>query len=93
MERPPQYPGVRKGSREHIRNCTTECLKEYMECVKKMEKQEQQELEFNNIDSALSWLREHKTEVAVGTIGVVAGVAFVVATAGAGALVLTPLAL
>jgi len=51
------------------------------------------ELHFSNIDVALDWLRNHKIEVAVGTVVVVAGVAFVVATGGSGALILAPLAL
>ncbi|TNV66558.1 hypothetical protein FH620_05820 [Corallococcus exiguus] len=50
-------------------------------------------LRFSNIDGALDWLRAHRTEVAIGTVVVVAGVAFVVATGGTGALVLAPLAL
>jgi hypothetical protein len=50
-------------------------------------------LEFPDMNKALNWLREHKTEVAIGTVVVVAGVAFIVSTGGAGALVLAPLAL
>lgn len=68
-----------------------------MECVKKMDELERQEqkreLKFSEMDGALSWLREHKSEIAIGTVVVVAGVAFVVATGGAGALILAPLAL
>jgi hypothetical protein len=45
------------------------------------------------MDRALAWLREHKAELALGTVVVVAGVAFVVATGGGGALLLVPLAL
>jgi hypothetical protein len=52
-----------------------------------------QELHFPDIDVALDWLRSHKAEVAIGTVVVVTGVAFVVATGGAGALILAPLAL
>ena len=46
------------------------------------------------MNAALEWLREHKTEVAVGTIVIVAGVIaapYVVAIAVGGALVLAPL--
>jgi hypothetical protein len=46
------------------------------------------------MDAALDWLREHKAEVAVGTIVVVAGVIaapYVVAIVAGGALVLAPL--
>lgn len=72
-----------------------ECRKQYMDCVKEQEAQRSgnKTLRFSSIDKALEWLREHKAEVAVGTVVVVAGVAFVVATGGTGALLLVPLAL
>jgi hypothetical protein len=40
------------------------------------------------MDSALDWLREHKTERIIGTVVVIAGVAFVITTGGSGALLL-----
>ncbi|HLL03741.1 MAG TPA: hypothetical protein VK539_24365 [Myxococcaceae bacterium] len=67
-----------------------------MDCMKEQERLEEtgkKRLEFSNIDRALAWLRQHKTEVAIGTVVVVAGVVFIVATSGAGALLLVPLAL
>jgi hypothetical protein len=64
-----------------------------MACLEEQEELERQELEFSNIDAALDWLRRHKTEVALGTVVVVAGVTFIVATGGTGALILAPLAL
>jgi hypothetical protein len=91
--RAPKHPGVKKGSAYHDQLCTTECLAEFMKCREEQEELERQELEFSNIDAALDWLRRHKTEVALGTVVVVAGVTFVVATGGAGALILAPLAL
>jgi hypothetical protein len=42
---------------------------------------------------AIEWIREHKTEVTLGTIVVVGGVTFVLMTGGSGALILAPLAL
>jgi hypothetical protein len=45
------------------------------------------------MDEALDWLKSHKTEVALGTVVIVAGVAFVLTTGGSGALILAPLAL
>lgn len=97
MDRAPRYSSIKKGSSDHRRDCTSLCLQEFMECVKKMDELERQaqkrELTFPEMDGALSWLREHKSEVAIGTVVVVAGVAFVVATGGAGALILAPLAL
>ena len=68
-----------------------------MNCIKEREQREAgqaaQELRFPSIDRALAWLREHKTEIAIGTIVVVAGVTFIVATGGSGALLLVPLLL
>jgi hypothetical protein len=93
LRRAPRFPGIKKGSPRHDELCTTDCLAEFMKCREEQAELERQELEFSNIDVALDWLRRHKTEVAIGTVVVVAGVAFVVATGGAGALVLAPLAL
>jgi hypothetical protein len=59
-----------------------------MECTKEMEAQP---LMFPDMKTARDWLEEHKTEVLVGTVVLVAGAAFVVGTAGVGVLVLIPL--
>lgn len=68
-----------------------------MDCINAKRPQAQssgsEALQFSSIDRALDWLRHHPSEVALGTVVVVAGVAFIVATGGAGALVLAPLAL
>lgn len=69
-----------------------------MTCIKEQEELERQEsqkqeLQFPTMDAALDWIREHKTEVAIGTVVIVAGVAatpYVIAVMG-GALVLAPL--
>jgi hypothetical protein len=47
---------------------------------------------FPAVDSAVDWLKRHQRELLVGTIVVIAGVAFVVVVAGSGggALVLAP---
>ncbi len=50
-------------------------------------------LEFSSLDKARDWIRAHKTEVAFGTVVIVAGTAFIIATGGTGALILAPLAL
>jgi hypothetical protein len=71
----------------------------FNDCVKELEEQEQQEsqkkeLHFPTMDAAIVWIREHKTEVAVGTVVVVAGVIaapYVIAIAASGALILAPL--
>jgi hypothetical protein len=49
--------------------------------------------EFNAIEPAVDWIKTHREEILVGTVIVIAGVAFVaaVAASGGGALILAPL--
>jgi hypothetical protein len=72
--------------------CTRECRKLFNECEKANEKKAR-ELKFSRIDEAVDWIRNHKTEVAFGTVVIIAGVAFVITTGGSGALILAPLVL
>ena len=44
---------------------------------------------FDTLESALAWLRDHP-EVVIGTVVVIGGIAYVVATGGTGALILIP---
>jgi len=60
-----------------------------------MERQDAQrkELHFPSVEAAIEWTREHKAEVVLGTIVIVAGVVaapYVIAIMG-GALILAPL--
>lgn len=79
--------------------CTRECRKEYMNCVEEKEKEEAEKakksspLEFSSIDAARDWIRTHKSTLALGTVVIVAGTAFILVTGGTGALLLAPLAL
>ncbi|MFY0563274.1 hypothetical protein ACN28E_05475 [Archangium lansingense] len=94
--RAPPLTSIKRGTGKHHEYCTEECRKEYMECIEEqeqLERERKKDRHFSNINAALGWLRNHQTEVAVGTIVLVAGVAFVVATGGSGALILAPLAL
>jgi hypothetical protein len=50
-------------------------------------------LEFSRVDQAIDWIKNHKAEVTLGTVVVIAGVAFIITTGGSGALILAPLAL
>lgn len=50
-------------------------------------------LEFSRMDQAIEWIRAHKAEIALGTVVIVGGAAFVLVTGGSGALLLVPLAL
>lgn len=88
---PLPYPHTKRDGwyREY---CTRECRKVHMECAKANE-QKARELKFSRVDEAIGWIRNHKTQVALGTVVVIAGVAFVITTGGSGALILAPLAL
>lgn len=83
----PPWPRKRGGAQHH-NYCTEKCLQEYMQCVKEMEAQP---LMFPDMKTAQDWLERNKREVLVGSIVLVAGVAFVIGTAGVGVLVLVPL--
>jgi len=56
-------------------------------------KEHASKLEFSRVNEAIEWIRNHKAEVALGTIVIIAGAAFVITTGGSGALILAPLAL
>lgn len=91
----PPLSSIKRGTGKHHEYCTEECREAYIDCIKEQDsnRSENKALHFSKMDSALKWLRGHKTEVAIGTVVVVAGVAFIVATGGTGALILAPLAL
>jgi hypothetical protein len=90
MRRKPPYPHGPRLSHGHIKYCDNTCLNEYMECLKL---QKLEPLSFPTLDRATDWLSRHQREVTMGTIVVAAGVAFVVISAGAGLIVLAPVAL
>lgn len=83
----PPWP-IDKGSSSHNRYCSALCLAKYMECIG----ENAIETAFNSMADAMQWLSEHP-EVVVGTLVAVAGVTFVVATGGGGALILVLAAL
>lgn len=96
--RKPSLSSIDKHSEKHRKHCTSECLKVFMSCVEEQEELERQEsqkkkLHFPTMDAALAWLREHKTELVLGTVVIVGSMVaapYVVAVLG-GALVLAPL--
>jgi hypothetical protein len=90
MRRKPPYPHGARRSHGHIEYCNNKCLNEYMDCLKL---QKLEALSFPAIDRAADWLRRYQREVMIGTIVVAAGAAFVVISAGAGLIVLAPMAL
>jgi hypothetical protein len=80
------------GSKDEM--CRGRCRPAYLDCCKLKELAEASKLRlsFPVVDSAVDWLKQHHRELAVGTVVVIAGVAFVVVVAGSGggALVLAP---
>lgn len=83
----PPWP-IRRGSSGHYRYCQSKCLAEYMACLA----EQAVEQAFESMSEAVEWLAQHP-EVVVGTIVVIGGVAFVVASGGSGGLILVPAAL
>ena len=61
-----------------------------MECL---ELQKSRALEFSVVGDAVEWMKRHRNEVLVGTIVVIAGVAFVTISAGTGLVILAPVVL
>ena len=90
------WPHNKPQSGWYYERCEQACNKEFNECEEEKEREQaerQEKLKFSRMDEAIAWLRDHKAEVALGTVVVVAGVAFVLTTGGAGVLLLVPLAL
>ncbi|MCY1080131.1 hypothetical protein [Archangium lansingense] len=98
--RKPKETSIKKHSENHHKHCSSECLEVFRKCTKEQEELERQEsqsqrkeLHFPTVDAALGWLREHKAEVAIGTVVIVGGMVaapYVIAIVGS-ALVLAPL--
>jgi len=70
--------------------CRERCRPAYLDCSQLQEQAEA--VKFPTTEKAVDWLKRHRKEVLVGTVVVIAGVAFVVAVVGSGgvALVLVP---
>jgi hypothetical protein len=75
----------KKGGKEAY--CRDKCWQAYRDCqeVEKLRPQE-----FTAIDGATDWLKRHHKAILVGSIVIIAGVAFVVVSAGAGLVILAP---
>lgn len=70
-----------------LKFCHEKCWQPYRDCS---ELQDLKPQEFAAIDSAVDWLKRNRKAVLVGSVVVVAGVAFVVLSVGAGLVVLAP---
>jgi hypothetical protein len=94
MERPlpPGYGGFtsprKRGGKSEF--CRGECQQAYDDCVE-LERLRPQE--FSAVDGAVDWLKRHRNGILVGSVIVIAGVTFVVVSAGVGLLVLAPVVL
>ncbi|HEX5750824.1 MAG TPA: hypothetical protein VFZ09_31660 [Archangium sp.] len=67
--------------------CRGQCQQAYDDC---RELEGRQRQEFSAVDEAVDWLKHHHQGILVGSIVVIAGVAFVTVSAGAGLVVLAP---
>jgi hypothetical protein len=64
-------------------------MEAWVECQKgRGEWAEQYAAEFDAVEPAIDWLKTHRTELVVGTVVLIAGVAFAVVVAGSGGAVL-----
>ena len=70
--------------------CNERCLRPYNDCCRLRDLETQK---FTEVDSALDWLKRNQETILVGTAVVIAGVVFVVVSAGAGLVVLAPVVL
>lgn len=76
--------------------CPSNCLEAAVECKRgRGEWAEDYAAEFDAVEPAIDWIKRHRTELAVGAVVVITGVAFAVVVAGSGgtALALAPLLL
>lgn len=78
---------IKRGDGSKNSYCAGVCLTQYQDCLKL---QQAQALEFTGANEAVDWLKRNRTKLLVGTIVVIAGVAFVTLSAGAGLVVLAP---
>jgi hypothetical protein len=90
----PAYLGSWTKNRGHW--CQSACTNFHQQCLNgRGPWAEPSAREFTTVDSAVEWAKQHRNEILVGAVVVIAGVAFVavVASSGGGALVLAPLVL
>lgn len=89
------WPHSQEQAGWYYKRCASDCVNQYKNCMDEEEaaaREKAKKLEFSRMDQAIEWIKQHKDEVVIGTIVVVGGVAFVLATGGSGALILAPLA-
>ncbi|MCY1040094.1 hypothetical protein OV208_02085 [Corallococcus sp. bb12-1] len=67
--------------------CNTRCRQPYLDCAE-LEKLRSQKL--SSIEEISDWVSRHRESLLVGSVVVIAGVVFVIVSAGAGLVVLAP---
>lgn len=77
--------GRGRGGKEEY--CNNKCMQAYLDCT---ELQGLRPREFTAIDNAVDWLKRNRKSIFLGSVVVVAGVAFVAVSAGTGLVVLAP---
>ncbi|MFY0576831.1 hypothetical protein ACN28S_23090 [Cystobacter fuscus] len=87
---PSKLSHIKRDNGAKNRYCSETCLFEYMDCLRL---QELNALEFSTANGAAEWLKRNRKELLVGSIVIIAGVAFVTLSAGAGLVVLAPVVL
>jgi hypothetical protein len=75
----------KKGGKEAY--CTSRCQQPYLDCK---ELEELRPRKFMAVDGAVDWLKRNRQSILVGSVVLIAGVVFVVVSAGAGLVVLAP---
>jgi hypothetical protein len=73
-------------------HCRQVCLQPYLDCNRLKELAEGRAVKFHAIDQAVDWMKRNSEKLLVGTVIVIAGVAFivVVGASGGGVLLLAP---
>lgn len=87
---PSSHDHIKRQDGSKGRFCATECLGKLQECLKS---QNSSALILPAVNEAVEWLKRNREQLLVGTIVIIAGVAFVTISAGAGAVVLAPVVL
>ncbi|MBM7112904.1 hypothetical protein [Archangium primigenium] len=73
----------------------TLCREQFAECEEAQERalrDKEKKLDFSDMERALKWIDGHRDELAIGTVVLVAGAAFVLTVSPVGWLVLVPVA-
>jgi hypothetical protein len=77
---------MRAGSKKE--HCRQVCMQPYLDCCRLKEQAERQVVEFHAIDEAVDWVKRNSEKLVLGTVVVIAGVAFVVVVGASGGVVL-----